>query len=69
MLVRTLAHEAELCSTDSSSKGPLVRALSYAPGAMDTEMQAAAREALPDVPLKVRGWDHAGFPPVGSAGR
>lgn len=35
-----------------SDGGPRLRALSYAPGAIDTEMQAAAREALPRIPLK-----------------
>ncbi|KAI8474539.1 MAG: hypothetical protein J3K34DRAFT_492790 [Monoraphidium minutum] len=32
--------------------GPRLRALSYAPGPIDTDMQAAAREALPPIPLK-----------------
>lgn len=36
----------------SAAKGPKVRALSYAPGAIDTDMQAAARESLPRIPLK-----------------
>ncbi|EFJ43277.1 hypothetical protein VOLCADRAFT_96616 [Volvox carteri f. nagariensis] len=36
-----------------------VRALSYAPGAIDTEMQAAAREALPAGSLKSRFEDNA----------
>lgn len=52
------AADATAASAPASAGGrgalppPRVRALSYAPGAIDTEMQAAAREALPPGPLK-----------------
>jgi hypothetical protein len=47
----------------AQQRGPRVRTLSYAPGAIDTEMQAAAREALPPIPLK------AAFEANAAAGR
>jgi len=63
MLTATLAREADMLwnnssrnSSSSDEQGdksrPHVRCISYSPGPIDTDMQAGARESLPDVPLK-----------------
>ncbi|GIL62972.1 hypothetical protein Vafri_17149 [Volvox africanus] len=54
-------HESLKSATihNPATKTARVRTLSYAPGAIDTEMQAAAREALPPGPLKARFEDNA----------
>ncbi|GLI62512.1 hypothetical protein VaNZ11_005168, partial [Volvox africanus] len=63
LLPRTPSPSQDSLGSDTrhnpAAKVARVRALSYAPGPIDTEMQAAAREALPPGPLKARFEDNA----------
>ncbi|TPX47036.1 sepiapterin reductase (L-erythro-7,8-dihydrobiopterin forming) [Synchytrium endobioticum] len=47
--IRTLVHEASIREGAASTR---LKALNYAPGPLDTDMQRQARQSMPDVPLR-----------------